>query len=198
MRSAKILLLLLLPLFSDFVCCKCEDDQQEPTSYSNCSVELYNLNNSGAASVVSEADTLHKSAFGLQIKITRPQNVCSRPARTWFMSSAYATKCDCGTFAHEPLENILDVSIKTIYPFDTAHPAGSDVTEYFYSYIDEYTHFEPGDLNSETGWQDGDEYQHQIFLMVPPPSGTVQQFEISIELSDERVLTATSEPVVLI
>ncbi len=195
-RVNKIILILMLPLIVELVisCC-CDCIETTFLDYTNCSLTINNLNNSGVSPVVTESNSISKNSYGIRLSIKRNENVCKvKRTNSIFIQSAYATSCHCPPeFQYMPLDSIISVKITTINDFDTNHSRHSDVTELFYEFQrNEFTAISDYVQNIETNLYDiiNSPFEFDILLMSPPTIGVEHEFEVSIELSDKRILNA--------
>lgn len=188
----------MLPLMVELIvaCCDCI----EPTyfNYTNCSITINNLDNSGAEPIVTQSNTISKDAFGIRVVINRNENICKvETNKSLFIQSAYATSCDCPPeFQYLPLDSITSVKIITVNDFNSEHLENTEVSEYFFVYrghefykIDEYVD------NIETTLYDFENptLEFDLLLMSPPTIGTEHQFQVTVELSDGRIFNAQTE-----
>lgn len=198
----KVILILILPLLVEIVvsCCNCSDTTF--INYTNCSLNVFNLDNSGPDIRISQSDTIPKNAFGLKISINRSENTCELIRNnSLFIQSANAYDCFCPPeFEYLPLDSIVSISIITKNDFDTEHLKSSDVSEYFYV-------FNGSGYTSLIGYFDNiiakisdyfeTAYELDLLLMTPPNIGTEHQFEINVELSDGRNFNNQTRKIIL-
>ncbi len=187
----------MFPLMAELIvaCCHC----LEPTylNYTNCNLTVQNLDNSGAEPIVTNLNTIPKSAFGIRIVVNRNEDTCAKSNKSLFFQSAYAFSCECPPeFQYLPLDSITSVEIITINAFNSEHLGHTEVSEYFYIYqkheffkINEYIN------NVKTVLYDFENptLAFDLLLMSPPTIGTEHQFEVKVELSDGRILSAQTE-----
>jgi len=198
MRIDKIILILMLPLMVELMvaCCNC----LEPTyfDYTNCSLTINNLDNSGAEPIVSQSNIISKDAFGIRVGIKRNENICKvKTNKSLFFQSAYARYCDCPPeFQYFPLDSITSVKVITNNDFNSGHLENADVSEYFYVFRgNEFSTIEEYVENIETTLYDfgNPTLEFDLLLMTPPTINTEHQFEIIVELSDGRIFNAQTE-----
>jgi hypothetical protein len=203
LKINKILSILLLLLLVELItaCCNCI----EPTSYyyTNCSLTVKNLDNSGPEPVVAHSDTLLKNAYGIRVTVSRFENTCITKVNGFsFIQSAYAFDCFCPPeVQYLALDSIASIEIKTINDFDAEHLANSNISDYFYVFGgNEFTPIVESIANLETTLYDFENptLEFDLLLMSPPTAGTRHQFEVLIGLSDGRVLTAQTGYIELI
>lgn len=197
-RITKIALIIVFAFLLELVnsCCDCPETKY--FYYSNCSLTVKNLDNSGKEPIISQNNIIPKEAFGIRISIGRSENVCEVKSNSFsLMQSAYGYDCFCPSeFEWLPLDSIVSVNVITDYDFNSEHEAGTDVSEYFFVYgggefaaIDEYI----GVLKNILYDFNNPEFVFDLLLMTPPTMGTVHQFDVNIELSDGRILNAQTE-----
>lgn len=196
-RVNKIILLLMLPLMVELVISCCDCIETTFLDYTNCSLTINNLDNSGVSPVIAESNSISKDSYGIRLSIKRSENVCEvKRTNSFFIQSAYATSCDCPPeFQYMPLDSIISLKISTINDFSTNHPCCSDITELFYVFQGkEFTAISDYVQNIETNLYDiiNPSFEFDILLMTPPTIGIEHEFEVSIELSDGRILNATT------
>lgn len=188
------MLLLMLEVLA--ACCNCDDSIH--FSYSNCSMTISNLDNSGAEPVVTQSNTISKDAFGIRVEIFRNEHICKvKPNNSFIFQSAYAMSCDCPPeFLYFPVDSIIDLKITSLKDFDSEHLADADVSEYFY--VRDGNNFTA--LAKYLDWNLSVAYDYtnpslefDLLLMYPPTMGAEQQFAVAIELSDGRVFNAQTE-----
>ena len=188
----------MLPLMVELMvaCCNC----LEPTyfDYTNCSLTINNLDNSGAEPIVSQSNIISKDAFGIRVGIKRNENICKvKTNKSLFFQSAYARYCDCPPeFQYFPLDSITSVKVITNNDFNSGHLENADVSEYFYVFRgNEFSTIEEYVENIETTLYDfgNPTLEFDLLLMTPPTINTEHQFEIIVELSDGRIFNAQTE-----
>lgn len=208
MNYRKVALILMLPfLLEPLVGCYDNDDYTHHyyRDLTHCGVSVKPIDNRGETPHVitdEDADTeFLEEAFGLSLWIQREESVdlCSAlPARLSFFSNANALgPLHTHIFHYTLLDKVESIEIKTVNSFSSELPAGSDVTHRFAfregfeyhsesEYIDqlpsEFTVRNSGSRNLEV----------QLFLMEPPGYASYFQFDVTIRLSDGRVLEATT------
>jgi hypothetical protein len=191
----KIVLIVIFPMIIESVlsCCEC----LEPTylKYTNCTLTALSLDNTGPEPVVSTSGTIKKEAYGIRLNLTRTENTCRvQWNKSVFIQSVCATSCDCPPeYIYTPLDSIVKLTVTTYNDFDPGHAGGSDVTDYFYVFrwdefytIEEFT----VNLRAEEDYYLDPLKEIDLLLMTPPSNGTEHQFEVSIELSDGRIMLA--------
>lgn len=194
-RINKIILILTIPLMVEFAisCCDCKETTF--LNYTNCSLTINNLDNSGVSPVITQSTSISKNAYGIRISINRSESICEvKRNNSLLIQSAYATSCDCPPeVQYMPLDSIVSVIIITSNDFDSEHLRGSDVSKLFYVFKgNEFTKLSEYIENLETELYDyvTPTFEFDILLMSPPTIGIEHQFEVSIKLSDGRILNA--------
>jgi hypothetical protein len=201
-RINKILIILILPLMVEIVISCCDCPETTILNYTNCSLFVTNLDNSGESPIISQSDSISKNAYGIKLSIIRNENTCELKKRnSIFIQSAYAYDCFCPPeIEYMPLDSIVSISITTTHDFDSEHLEYSDVSEYFYVFeYNEFTSIADYISSIETSIPDYFEstYEFDLLLMTPPTLGTEHQFEVNVELSDGRILSTQTEKIVL-
>jgi len=202
MKINKILVVLLLPLIADTIisCCNCEETVVK--YYSNKSIEVLNLDNSGNKAVVATNDTARKEAFGIRVMLKKEKTSFLNPPKTLFLQAAYAYDCFCpASYELLPRDSITAIQIFTLNDFDTNHPANSEVSVYFKVF--EYNNFTPISeyvKNYKTLLFDDAELGQSIdlLLMTPPQIPGSYKFKVRFNLSDGRIFEQESTAIELI
>ena len=198
MKANKVIFLLLFPLIAEVLvsCCNC----LEPVikHYTNKTLTINHLDNSGSAPVIASSDTVRKSAYGIRMNLVRETVVCNHNRTSLFISSAYAFKCDCEPPNQIlPRDSITALHISTVNDFDATHPANSDVTGYFRVYKDFYFQTISDYVQKARliAYNDNElQITADLLLMTPPATNTLHRFVVTLTLSDGRVLSReTSE-----
>ena len=199
----KVVFLLLFPLLAEVVvsCCNCVEPVIQ--RYTNKTISVTNLNNSGAAPESTNADTVVKRAFGIRVLLERERLAClEKKMPSLFMQSAYAFSCGCEpALQYLPKDSIESISIYTLNEFDNSHAAGADVSDYFKVYGD--YHFRTIENyvknTSPTLFNDQDlKPQIDFLLMTAPAVSGEHRFRVQIKLSDGRILQSESSPIKLV
>jgi len=187
----------MLPLMVELVISCCDCIETTFLDYTNCSLTINNLDNSGVSPVIIQSNSISKNSYGIRLSIKRSENVCElKRTNSIFIQSANATSCDCPPeFLYMPLDSIISVKISTCNDFDSNHLGCSDITELFYVFQgNEFTVISDYIQDLETELYDiiNPTFEFDILLMSPPTVGIEHEFEVSIELSDGRTLNATT------
>lgn len=200
--TGKIILIFTIPLIIQLIvsCCECIDTTF--MNYTNCSLEIRNLDNSGELPLITHSTSISKYAYGIRVSITRSEGVCEVINKPLFIQSAYATSCDCPPeYLYRPLDSIVLVVITTGNDFDSGHLKNSEVSDLFYVFRgNEFTGIPAYVKNLETELYDVVEpaFEFDIVLMSPPTIGVEHAFEVSVVLSDGRIHKAQTGKIQLI
>jgi Domain of unknown function (DUF5034) len=201
MRMRHLPLMLFFTLLTAVMvsCCPCE--KSTFFKYTNKDIILNNLDNSGKISIVAPADSVVKTAFGIQINVKREKIASIKCPTNAQKNIVYSTSCDClPLFQFLPKDSIINVKIFTSNQFNTTHPMGSDITEYFksidefkYSGIDKFiktlnqTITDDSELESLTN----------LFLMTPPEKKGRFVFRLQLTLLDNSTLEFSTKEILL-
>ncbi|MFT3907790.1 MAG: DUF5034 domain-containing protein [Ferruginibacter sp.] len=198
----KIIFILLFPLVCDMVvsCCHCDDAVIK--YYTNKTIALDHLDNSGQNPVVAATGSVLKNAYGIRLKIIREETACIKKHSSFFMESAYATSCSCPPLVtFKPKNSVVSMKFYTINDFDNLHSAGAEITEYFKAYekfvftaIPDYLEKINEVLNSTTEF----ELAADFLLTTAPAIGTDHIFKIQLLLSDGRTMELETTQISLI
>ena len=202
MNIKKVLIIMMFPIAVNLIvgCCDCLETIL--FDYTNCSISIENLDNSGKEPIVSSSDSILIEAFWLRINIEREEDICDNYYQPLFITSAYARGCDCPPEElYQPLDSIISVKLITLRDFDSTHVANDFISEYFsvrrsteLISIEEFINsqiYNILDINNSN-------LNFDLMLMIPPKRGKEHLFEVQIELSDGRVLSETSNLIELI
>lgn len=202
MRINKILFVLLFPLIAEVVisCCDCIDPLIG--HYTNKTIVVKNIDNSGSEPMTTTANSVPKEAFGIRTQLNREKTACLSPSKSLFVQTAYATSCDCPP-PNQLLarDSVTTIQIFTLNDFDTNHPANSDVSDYFkvfkgssFSTIADFIKKYNTILYSDSEL----ELTFDVLLMTPPSLNKSHYFKIKITLSDGRTLEGITTSIDLI
>lgn len=190
MKVKKILILLLVPFFSDMLvaCCDCEEPQL--FKYTNTSLELQHLDNRGQSPVIATNDIALKEAYGISMTLRCEKTAYKAPPVSFFINRSYAFSCGCDPrVQYHPKDSVTAIRIITLDDFDPQHTSGSDISAYFKLYS----------WNNFTGISDYLAKDAKIFyyeeplnitlnalLMQPPALSGAYRFRVEMDLSDGR------------
>jgi hypothetical protein len=190
--TKKLFLLLLFPFMVDLAisCCNCLDTLTH--HYTNKTIVVSALDNSGQKPQEISAGSVFKTAFGIRIQLIREKTACINKPPIVFGQATYAYHCKCPpTDEFLPDDSITTIKVLTLSNFNNDHPANSDVSfyfkvfrsDYFYT-IDDYLKYIGATFYNETELQ----FDFNMLLMTPPASGGAHQFRVQFILSDGRIL----------
>jgi hypothetical protein len=192
MTFKKVFLILLFPILADLVvsCCNCLGTVIH--HYTNKTIVVSNLDNSGQAPQVTSSGSVFKSAYGIRVKLIREKTARIDKPRIVFGECAYARECFCQPpDQFLPNDSITAIRIITLNDFNSDHLASSDVSGYFKVYVpysfsttDDYVKNTSASFNYDTDLQ----INIDLLLMTPPDSVGACQFRVQIVLSDGRTL----------
>lgn len=194
-------ILILLPLLDLLIaCCDCPDETLQ-SSYSNCTLELKQLDNAGPSPLESSSPEIKKRAYGLRLTLARKEGMCFNKINTFFTTSVNAFSCECPpTIIYTPQDSIVSIQVFTQNAFDATHPAGSEISSYFHVLtfgafytLDEFLQNNYNELTEVI-----DPLKWDMFLMSPPSLGIEHQFNVQVNLSDGRILSVLSPKINLI
>lgn len=202
MKINKILIVLLFPLITEVVisCCNCLVPLIR--YYTNKTVKIQNIDNSGSEPMITTANTVHKEAFGIRAQLNREKTACLSPFKSLFIQTAYANGCRCPP-SNQFLarDSITAIQVFTLNDFDIMHASNSDISDYFkifqsfsLSTITDYIKKYDKVLYTDNEL----ELKFDLLLMTPPTINKNHKFKIKITLSDGRILEGESTPIELI
>ncbi len=192
MKSRKILFILLFPFMAEFIvsCCNCGETFFK--HYTNKSIWVNNLDNSGKLPVQMPADSIVKTAFGIRLQFTREETAFFKIPASLFIQNACATSCKCPpSVRYSPKEQVTAIKIFTLNEFDGNHPANSDISIYFKVYKQNSFTFIKEFLNNLNLVFDNEiesEIDLDLLLMTPPTINKLHKFKVQVTFSDGRVL----------
>ncbi len=195
-KISKVFLLLTLPLLLDIVITGCSCDDTQEIYYSNCDLQLVNIDNSKQEPLESP-DSVSRNTYGIRVTIQRNENQCaSRSPNSLFIPRANAFSMDgCPAVLYNAIDSITDFQIFTLKDFNSDYPAGSNVTTAFNVY-DAFNYYSVATYMSSIhgvhSEKTGDDMTFNLLLMTAPTIG-VHQFEVSMQLTDGRIFTAQTE-----
>jgi uncharacterized protein DUF5034 len=200
--TKKLFLVLLFPFIADLAisCCNCLDTLTH--NYSNRTLKVTSLDNSGQDPKEISAGSVFKTAYGIRVQLFREKVVHIKKPAIVFGQSAWAFDCRCPpTDEFLPKDSVIDIRVLTLYNFNNDHPANSDVSAYFKVYapynfetLDAYRKYIGGAFYGESDLQ----LSFNMLLMTPPASGGAHQFRVQLILSDGRILEQDTPTIDLI
>jgi hypothetical protein len=175
-------------------CCNCSSD---PILFDIGQIELVNLDNTGERPLKTDVDIMHPNAVAFQvyIGIERDSYAHCEKVNGYFMGFPALNACKC-FWDYYPNQKITHFSIKTLTPLKEELKEGDDVTEYFLA-SHYYHQSQPYITIKELikAYNMGDAYfnnygfEFKIFFKELVENESAQ-FEVTVELSDGRMLTA--------
>jgi hypothetical protein len=200
--TKKLFLVLIFPFIADLAisCCNCLDTLTH--HYSNKTLKVSSLDNSGQEPKEISAGSVFKAAYGIRVQLVREKVVHINKPAIVFGQAAWAYGCHCPpTDEFLPNDSVIAIRVLTLYNFNSDHPANSDVSAYFKVYtpynfqtLDAYTKYIGTSFYSETELQ----LSFNMLLMTPPASGGAHQFRVQFILSDGRILEQDTPTIDLI
>lgn len=203
MNIKKVLIILLFPFITELVVACCPDcDDPIIGHYTNKTLSVSNIDNSGIKPEIANGNPIPKEAFGIRVRLGREKTACLTPRRSLFIQTAYARTCHC------PPENeflakdsVTAIQIFTSADFDANHPAHADISEYFKvfknnSFTTISNHLEKH--STVVNYEDEFDWTFDLVLMTPPTKNINHSFRVKITLSDNRVLESETIPIDLI
>ena len=202
MKINKILIILLFPFIAEVIisCCDCIEPLIE--HYTNKTLLIKNIDNSGSEPVVTTANSVPKEAFGIRTKLRREKVAFLKPTKSLFIPTAFATSCDCPPEKQlYARDSIISIQLYTLNDFDTNHPSNSEVSDYFkifqgasFSTIKDYL-----TKYNTVLYNDNElDFEFDLLLMIPPSLNKSHSFKLKITISDGRVFEEASTPIELL
>jgi hypothetical protein len=188
----KIILVLLFPFIANLVvsCCNCLDTLIH--HYTNKTISVVNLDNSGQEAREIPSGSVIKTAYGIRVKLSRENIACIEKPPIIFGEPAYAYDCRCPpSDQFLPNDSIAAIRVITLTDFNSSHPANTDVSTYFKVYtLHKFSTLDYFVKNTDASFSDEKELQAtlDLLLMTPPDSNGPHQFRVQIVLSDGRTL----------
>lgn len=198
----KIILVLLFPFIANLVisCCHCLDT--EIHHFTNKTISVINLDNSGKEPLETSSGSVIKTAYGIRVKLTREKIVRIDKPKIILVEAAYANYCHCPPpDEFMPNDSIVAIRVMSLTDFNSSHPANTDVSTYFKVYAP-YSFTTSDDFAKATSAIFFDETELQVtfnlLLMTPPDLSGPHQFKVQIVLSDGRTLEQNASTIDLI
>lgn len=176
----------------------CIDDTETVIFFDFNTMLVSNIDNSGLYAVPADSDTMYSEAiaFSVQVFDSTASIYMSalKPAGISFRSCQAKERMP----SFKPLQQIENISIVALYDISDDIPANTDVTQYFYFGMEDYS--SPGDLY--VSWNElyesmtGKIYSSRmesfsLYLTKNVENGSAR-FIISMELSDGRFVSDTT------
>lgn len=198
----KVIFLLVFPLIAEVMisCCDCIDPVVQ--HYTNKTISVSHIDNSGKEPIVAASNSIIKSAYGFRLQLTRGKLACLEKRYSFFIQSTYAMGCRCPPPSQfNAKDSITTIKVLTLQNFDDTHAAGSEVSDYFKIYH-EFSFAAIADYLRVSTWTLYDEKelepQLDFLLMTAPVITGEHQFRIQIFLSDGRILETETSTIDLI
>lgn len=195
----KITLFLVAPFMLQFFAgCVCDGDLQY-ASYSNSSISLLIIDNGGNSPQYFESvDSVPMAAYGIRLQQSLELTAMESSFNFRLFNSATALSKVCPEpLQYLPLDSITSLTFISLTDFDATHPAGSDVTGYFYQYQKSNYRSIPDYLSRQTEIvfdAAQDSLVVDFLLMQAPATAGIYSFEIAVTLSDGRTMNARTNP----
>lgn len=176
-------------------CCDCRENY---LLFDFTSMSVSNIDNSGPWAVPTDADTMFSEAVAFRVQVSDSSGYiyasALQPSAMGF-SSCQACKCED---LFRCRQQIVNISIITLYDIAGDIPANSGVTQYFYFGLQDYS--SPGDLyvswNEFSDSMTGKIYDRMMesfsLYLTKNIENDSARFMISAELSDGRTLSDTT------
>ena len=199
MTFKKIILLLLFPFIVNLIvsCCNCLGSLIH--HYTNKTLLVSNLDNSGQEPREISSGSVFKKAYGIRVKLTREKIACIDKPKIMLGQPAYAYGCRCDPADQFlPNDSIAAIQVITLTDFNSSHPANTAISTYFKVYANYY--FRTLDefvKNTDASFTEEKELQLtlDLLLMTPPDSNGPHQFKVQIVLSDGRILEQDTQTI---
>ncbi|MFN6377784.1 MAG: DUF5034 domain-containing protein [Flavobacteriales bacterium] len=202
MKTTKILFILMFPLISELLvsCCDCGEPVIE--HYTNQSLAIENLDNSGSDPIIATSPSVPKEAFGIKVIISQEKLACFYSPKYHFIPTASAFGCGCDIpYQLIAKDTLQSIEIFTMNDFDSNHPSNSDVSHFFkvfrgnsFDTLSEFLNSYKLILFDESQL----ELSMNLLLMTPPSLNVSHSFKVKITLTDGRVFEETTLPIELI
>lgn len=170
--------------------------------YTNTTLELQHLNNSGQSAIVAPENKVLKEAYGLRIRIGCETTACNRGRTSFFINPAYAFSCGCeAPIQYHPKDSVTGLKVITLNDFDALHPAGSDITARFKMFSGYVFTDLAGYLESKPPVFNAHGVKNIVLdalLMEPAAQTGNHRFRVEVDLSDGRVLETETSMVELL
>lgn len=196
------MLVLLLPFIANLVvsCCNCLETAIH--HYTNKTISVINLDNSGKEPLEAPSGNVIKTAYGIRVTLTREKIARIDKPEISLVEAAWAYDCRCPPpDEFLPNDSIVAIRVISLTEFNSSHPANSDVSTYFKVYApyafstpDEFVKATSNTLFFETDLQ----VTFNLLLMTPPDKNGLHQFKVQIVLSDGRTLEQNAPTIDLI
>ena len=178
----------------------CEED----INYKWIRVSTELIDNSGNAPIITSLDRINKKAFGIRVYLQ--DSVLYYSYLPKFYNTAYATSCSHNYIA---ANSVKDISVKTLYDFDSIKTKNSEISDYFTSRLsqdinsDYYNISEiVSKFNNRNNLHNADkngnnEDSFDLFLMKQSNTNDTCQFQIEIKFTDETSIKCLTRKLIL-
>lgn len=151
---------------------------------------------------ISTADTVEQKQFGIRFELEYKIIAAALKKSVW-INSAYA--CDCALSEFFIADSIKSVSLITLNKLDAAHPAGTDVKNYFltpfYVYnpqrVSYYNILTINQLNKAYNPNPTGTIPYDLYLRTPVSSRQMLAFELVFEFASGKKISSKTKPVYL-
>lgn len=204
MTLKRIVLIGLFLFIADLfiACCPCVIP---PTAeYKRCNLEVSNYRYNSEKYVRWHPDNVEAENYGIELRFSQDQNTCQIKSTGLFVNTALA--CSCDGQEGKALDRFESIKVFTVQPFDSTHAAESDITAYFWGNweYEDQTSIPEYVLLQNNRDDEGLRYfigidNLLLRLNAKPTTGTTieHQFRIEATMTDGRVLSKLTTPVVL-
>ena len=189
--------------------CSCPTPEELDLNFNKAIINSVN-NSDGYIDRNPEADTIPSKAIGFKIRLTdstyyeNPEyNMYAHAFQRHlsFFNEAQAMDCRCQYFEYKPIKNLSLIHVKTLLNFSPDYMAGSDMTDLFVGYINNYSaqglYSTLADVIDYYGVKDklyNPTIDFSLFLKQASTTDSLQ-FEITFEFDDNSYLTDTTSVV---
>lgn len=175
-------LLFLYFLFTQFQCQRCKSEGFFKFKLSDWKISA--LDNSGRDPAPDNDGTSPLQAFGLRVSCTPKLD---NPADT--------TDIVCRGFGSDTMYTA--VRILTLMPFDSSHPAGSDVTDKWRWRVEMFNVYYSPASDLVMGFNERLSAYQDLLLLAPPPVAGKYQFELVVTKQDSTSIHLTTPVITL-
>lgn len=203
-----LLFALLYYVVAVVACTKCHCPVIRDKFVNFTEIKLQNLQYSfmgdtNFSSAYNSIDTIPENSYGIALNVTSALVTKIKKKESFSLINT-AMACDCATQYYTLKDSLQEIKIFSTKDFDTAHPAGSDITEYFVFFEKDYNANKiiqmPIDFSYKNfyilyDYNRGPE--QTFFLNIPPESSREVQFELKMIFKSGKELSAISKAVFL-
>lgn len=205
-RALRVTLVISLAFILKVVT-SCIDPAEWDHEFSFNKITVKNLDNSGIYPTETESDIMHARAVAFTVTIADDMILASgvdRRSNDSFTGFTPAS-AEPPEPRYYPLNRITGISIVTLEAMSTGIPAGTDVTGLFAALVPQFKtpgflYIDSGELLSalDQDFYPGDPSVTFLLFCREEISGDNAQFEITITLSDESTLSATTNLITIV